>query len=91
MSFNMPSHMPAVIQSVESSINYHFNDSGILWEALQAAGSGSTYIDTRQFAEGNKKLAFLGDAVLKLALLEGWYSGGGIRGMERPPSRNIVR
>lgn len=50
----------------ENIINYTFRDDSLLLEALQAAGSTLQHL----YPEGNKRLAMIGDAVIKLALLE---------------------
>ena len=69
------------VQGVEAAINYHFTEPLILWEALQATGNGISSGGTRSFADGNKRLALVGDAILKVALLEEWYAGTESRGM----------
>ena len=68
-------------RGVEAIIGYTFNDPLILWEALQAAGSGTCSAGTRRFADGNKRLAMLGDAILKLVLVKDWYDTLDIRGI----------
>ncbi|MCJ1279640.1 hypothetical protein MMC21_007464 [Puttea exsequens] len=73
------SGMTQRIHALENIIGHRFNDPTILWEALQAAGSGLQSVGTRHFADGNKRLALLGDAVLKLALIDDWYGGVGSR------------
>ena len=69
-----------MVQGVEEAIAYQFNDPTILWEALQAAGSSVFIINGRRLIDGNKRLALLGDAILKVALVEDWYSGVEPRG-----------
>ena len=69
------------VQGVEATIDYHFTEPQILWEALQATGNGISFGGTRSFADGNKRLALVGDAILKVALLEEWYAGIESRGM----------
>lgn len=59
------------LQAVETILNYHFINSELLWEALQAAGS--LYPGEGLRAEGNKRLALVGDEVLGLVLKEHWY------------------
>ena len=44
-----------------------------MWEALQAHGSVPYATDGRDFSNGNKRLALLGDVILKVGLLEEWY------------------
>lgn len=73
--------MPNITRAVEGIIGYRFSDRLILWEALQAAGSPVTSAGTRRFPDGNKRLAVLGDAVLKLVLVAEWYDGADVRSM----------
>ncbi|RYP18044.1 hypothetical protein DL765_004160 [Monosporascus sp. GIB2] len=56
------------LEAAQQAIGYRFNDPNLLWEALQASGSGVYYIDGRTVAEGNKQLALVGDKVLALHL-----------------------
>lgn len=55
-----------LIAAGELLTGYIFIDSEKLWEAVQASGSNMAYV----YPEGNKRLAMIGDAVLKLALLD---------------------
>lgn len=77
----MDPFMTNAVQGVEGAINYHFAEPLILWEALQAPGNGLRSKGTRSFPDGNKRLALVGDAVLKLGLLEEWYEGTESRGL----------
>lgn len=67
--------------AVENIIGYNFNDPLVLWEALQAAGSTSRSAGTRRFPDGNKRMAVLGDTLLKLVLVHEWYDSADVRGM----------
>lgn len=49
----------------ESLTGYTFNDAELLWEAEQASGSNAAFL----YPEGNKRLAMIGDVVLKLVVL----------------------
>ena len=73
-------HILNVTHDVEKSIGCTFNDPLILWEALQAAGSSVRSAGPRRFPDGNKRLAIIGDTVLKLVLVTRWYDSGDIRG-----------
>lgn len=73
--------MTNAVQGVEDIIDYHFAEPLILWEALQATGNGISCVGARSFADGNMRLAMVGDAILKLALLEEWYAGTESRGL----------
>lgn len=66
----------AMVQAAESIIHYSFSDKELLWEALQAAGSNMSFC----YPEGNKRLAMIGDAVLKLVVLEDLRATGLQRG-----------
>lgn len=55
-----------MVKAAETVIDYIFNDKELLWEALQAAGSNMANL----YPEGNKRLAMIGDTVLRLVLLE---------------------
>lgn len=74
-------HMSNTTRQVEVIIAYTFTDPLILWEALQAAGSTVRSAGTRRFPDGNKRLAVLGDTVLKLVLVGEWYDSLDARGM----------
>ena len=85
--------MGDTLRKAQTKIGYNFKNVLYLWEALQAPGSvvrsGSlegaptTYhsIGFQRFPDGNRRLAILGDTVLKTALVEDWYRGGDTRGM----------
>lgn len=73
--------MSSMTRGVETIIGYNFNDTMILWEALQAAGSTVRFVGTRRFDDGNKRLAVLGDTILKLVLVTKWYDSADARGM----------
>ena len=64
----------AMIKGVQTIFDYVFQDASVLWEALQAPGSISYDADGRNFSNGNKRLALLGDAILKVGLLDEWYT-----------------
>lgn len=57
---------------------YMFNDDELLWEAVQASGSNVAHI----YPEGNKRLAMIGDVVLKLVVLEDLRPQNMNRGMD---------
>lgn len=73
--------MSTTTHGVEAIIGYNFNDPLILWEALQAASSSVSRAGTRRFPDGNKRLAVLGDAILKLVLVGEWYGSPDVRGL----------
>ena len=57
---------------VETIIKYQFSNHDLLEEALSTAASISTN-DPRDGGQGNKRLALLGDSVLRECILEAWY------------------
>lgn len=73
--------MTNMTRGVEKIIGYDFSDTVILWEALQAAGSTVHSAGTRRFPDGNRRLAVLGDTILKLVLVGEWYESADGRGV----------
>ncbi|KAL8901054.1 MAG: hypothetical protein Q9207_005390 [Kuettlingeria erythrocarpa] len=71
--------MNHTIDGVQGIIGYVFNDPNLVVEAVSAAGSRTSF-GNRQFADGNKRFAVLGDTVLQLALAQDWYDGNEPRG-----------
>lgn len=76
----MDSRANAKIARAEAVIDYSFQDANIVWEALQAPGSGVVRSGTRSIRDGNKRLAIVGDAVLKLIINVENYEQGLTRG-----------
>lgn len=84
--------MAPTVRKVQSRIGYKFKNAQYLWEAVQAPGSivrsgeveGNGTVPHsagfRRVPDGNRRLAILGDTILKLALVEDWYKGQGLRG-----------
>lgn len=70
------------IQAVEGIIGYRFVDETLLREALQAAGY-SYPID------GNKNLALVGDAALRLVLVSDGYKRHVFKGREEISERGM--
>ena len=91
--------MAPTVRKVQSRIGYKFNNAPYLWEALQApgsivrsgeiegAGNERHSVGFQRYPDGNRRLAVLGDAVLRLALVEDWYKGEAVRGMANSNSR----
>lgn len=59
--------------AIHSAIGHTFLDSDLILEAMD-----TTSLRT---AEPNQRLAMLGDALLKMILLDEWYAGGSAKGM----------
>jgi ribonuclease-3 len=53
-------------------------------EALKSAGSGMNLSHLETAKDGNKRLAQVGDAAMKLALLDTWYHSDADRGVSHP-------
>jgi hypothetical protein len=70
----------ASIETVEKVIGYTFQDKHIIWEALQARGTGLKASGGREFSDGNKRLAMWGDNVLDSIFIKHGYESGLERG-----------
>ena len=68
------------LRDVQHIINYQCYNTTFLWEALQAAGTQVDCTGRPTPADGNKRLAVVGDAALQLALMEDWYYTGLVKG-----------
>ena len=80
------------IRKLQSKLGYTFKNPQYLWEAVQApgsilhpddflsAGTERSSAEPHNFPNGNKRLALLGDTILRLALIENWYKGQESRG-----------
>jgi len=55
---------------VQAILGYQFSDRRILLEALGAAGSGFNLSHNQSAKEGNERLALMGDAILKVIVLD---------------------
>lgn len=58
----------AKLELAQTIIGYRFEQIDLLWEALQAAGSGVPSLNGHYLHEGNKPLAIVGDKLLGLHL-----------------------
>ncbi|PSN58933.1 ribonuclease III [Corynespora cassiicola Philippines] len=66
----------AHLQSLQDKLGYHFINSNLLDEAFIAAGASVSRTDIEGPVQGNKRLALVGDAVLRLCVLDEWYPEG---------------
>lgn len=66
----------AYYKSLEDHIKYSFHDIHLLEEAFVAAGAVESRADVDGDVLGNKRLALIGDAVLRLSVLEEWFPTG---------------
>ncbi len=78
------------IYAVETLVQYRFHNPALLWEALQGP---SVIIDSTGKPvppDGNKRLAIVGDAAIRLALAENWYPGKTSKGKFTVTESNIL-
>jgi len=66
------------VEEAEEILDYRFENPSFLFEALSAPGTGPS-------RDGNRRLAQLGDSVIKTVLLDGWYFTGDDRGKHHFP------
>ena len=71
----------AACNAVQLAIGHTFTNTNSLVEALDTTGMRT--------AESNQRLAMLGDALLRLVLLDSWYAGGTAKGWIRQAPPNI--
>lgn len=78
----VPMMTPTVaVEDVQTILGYQFNNRELLLEAIKASGSGLNLGHNRSAMEGNKRLAQVGDAVMRLVLFDEWYLSGTKRSM----------
>lgn len=68
---------------IERMIGYQFSDADIIYTALHTAGSSVG-------SEGNKSLAMVGDAVLRLVLIVHGYNKRDSRGKRKTGKRTTM-
>lgn len=66
----------SVSKELSGTIGYTFNDEALAKEAFLARGASVSRKDVDGPAEGNERLALLGDALIPVALLQEWYPRG---------------
>lgn len=74
------SSLLAAAEEVQAILGHQFTNPQLLLEALKAAGSGFTSYHNRSAVDGNKRLAHVGNALLRITLLDDWYQSGAERG-----------
>jgi len=68
--------MNDAVYAVQQIIGLTFSDPAILWEALQAPGSGVRLSGNRRItSKGNKRMALAGDAHARSMVADVWYKG----------------
>lgn len=71
--------LPQSVYDLQHAIHYQFDNPRLLLEALRTAGAGYQTANTQSAIDGNKRLAHLGDAILKMVMPEDWYLTGASR------------
>ena len=67
-------------ESLQDQLHYAFHDTHLLEEAFIADGAVISRNDLDGPPSGNKRLALIGDAVLRLSVLDEWFLSGGTTG-----------
>jgi len=73
--------MLSSVHDLQETIVYQFQDSRSLLKTCRTAGTGYHITNSQSALDGSKSLAYLGEAVLKLILLENWYLTSADRSM----------
>lgn len=71
------------LESLQARLHYSFKDASLLEEALTAAGAAVSSSEMDEPVSGNKRLALIGDAVLRLSVLDDWYPCGSSTGKSK--------
>jgi ribonuclease-3 len=66
----------ASTKALEDKIQYHFTNRALLQEALLTSGNDHQCNAVEVGKPANKRLALLGDAVLRLAIVDHWWEQG---------------
>jgi ribonuclease-3 len=75
----------ASTKTLEDKIQYHFTNRALLQEALLTPGNDHQCNAVEVGKPANKRLALLGDAVLRLAIVDHWWEQGDTsRRMQNP-------
>jgi len=70
------SYIMASINDLENKIQYHFTNKALLQEALLTSGNDHSCNAIEVGKPANKRLALVGDAVLRLAIVDHWWEEG---------------
>ncbi|KAK8125031.1 RNAse III [Apiospora kogelbergensis] len=65
-----------IIKFFEATAEYAFKDRSLPKEALLAAGASTCRKDVEGDPRGNKRLALIGDALIRLELVDHWHTTG---------------
>ena len=70
-----------IIKFFEATAEYAFKDRSLPKEALLAAGASTCRKNVEGDPRGNKRLALIGDALIRLELVDQWHTTGASPGM----------
>jgi ribonuclease-3 len=76
--------------SVDDIINYHFRNEELRYEATLAAGASVSDVNIHGPVQGNKDLALIGDALIRLVIDDQGYAEGATTGEEHSQARSEV-
>ena len=65
---------------IDDIINYHFRSEELRAEATLAAGASVSDVNIHGIAQGNKVLALIGDALIRLVIVDQGYIKGASTG-----------
>jgi ribonuclease-3 len=74
--------------SLQNIIDYHFKNDKLLNEAILAAGASVSDVQVDGNKQGNKGLALIGDALIRLAIVDQGYADGARTGEDQGLSGN---
>jgi ribonuclease-3 len=66
--------------SIDDIINYHFRSEALRNEATLASGASVSDVNINGLAQGNKVLALIGDALIRLVIVDQGYVEGATTG-----------
>ncbi|OAL49006.1 ribonuclease III [Pyrenochaeta sp. DS3sAY3a] len=64
------------LQTIQKRLHYSFKNAQLLQEAFIADGATNSRHDIEGPPAGNKRLALVGDAVLRLSIFDDWFPSG---------------
>lgn len=84
VSHNLHMETDTHITQIQAAISYTFQNPDNLNEALRAAGADNRIYD------GNRRLAQLGESIIKTVILDSAFTIGAARGRLVPPDRSHI-
>jgi ribonuclease-3 len=74
--------------SIDDIINYHFRSEALRNEATLAAGASASDVNIHGLVQGNKFLALIGDALIRLVIVDQGYAEGATTGEQHSKVRS---